>query len=144
MNEKRYTLRSAIYLLLLKQGKIFLVRRKNTGWEDGKYCVPGGHLDPNEKVSEAVKREAKEEAGIDVDTKDLKLIHTMHRRTNFDYIDLFFLTDKWIGEPKNAEPSKADDAGWFPLDNLPHNILDHQKFVIENYYKDVNFSEFGF
>lgn len=140
----RYTLRCAIYLFLIKDNKIFLVRRKNTGWEDEKYCVPGGHLDPNEKVSNAVKREAKEETGIEIDSKDLKLIHIMHRRANFDYIDFFFVVDKWTGEPKNVEEDKADDAGWFDLDKLPKNILDHQKVALDNYKNKIIFSEFGF
>lgn len=144
MNNQRYTIRCAIYLLLIKDTKIFLVRRRNTGWEDGKYCFPGGHLEPNEKLSDAVKREAKEEAGIEVDFKDVKFIQAMHRRSNVDYIDLFFMASKWIGEPKNAEEDKADDAGWFPVNNLPENILPHQKVVLKNYKKNIIFSELGF
>lgn len=143
-NSERYTIRCAIYLFLIKDKKIFLVRRKNTGWEDGKYCVPGGHLDPDEKISEAVKREVEEEAGIKIDLKDLQLVHTMHRRANFDYIDLFFTANKFNGQPKNAEVSKADDVGWFALNNLPKNILAHQKSALYHYKEGVTFSEFGF
>ena len=89
MTDQRFTLRCAVYLFLIKDNKIFLVRRKNTGWEDGKYCIPGGHLEPNEKISEAVRREAKEETGIDVDFKDVKFIQAIHRKSNFYYIDFF-------------------------------------------------------
>lgn len=121
-----------------------MLRRKNTGWEDGKYSVPGGHLEPNETVSRGVKREANEEAGVDIDLKDLKLIHAMHRKSNFDYIDLFFIVNKWKGEPKNAENHMADDAQWFSLDKLPENILTHQKLALDNYKNKINFSEIGF
>lgn len=140
----RYTLRCAIYLVLIKNDKIFLLRRKNTGWEDGKYSVPGGHLEPNETISQGVKREAKEEAGVDINLKDLKLIHAMHRKSNFDYIDLFFIVNKWKGEPKNAENHMADDGRWFSLDKLPKNILLHQKIALDNYKNKINFSEIGF
>ena len=52
-------------LLMTKQenGKkqILLSKRKNTGYKDGEYELPGGHLEENEDLYEAMIREAKEE-----------------------------------------------------------------------------------
>ena len=137
-------MRSAVYLFLLKENKIFLIRRKNTGWGDGKYVVPAGHLEPNESLTQAAVREAREEAGIEINTKSLRLVHTMHRKGDFDYVDLFFLVDKWGGEAKNAEDNMADDAQWFSIDNFPENTIEHVKAAFENYKKGIFFSEFGF
>ena len=144
MTDQRFTLRCAVYLFLIKDNKLFLLRRKNTGWEDGKYGVPAGHLEINETISQAIVREAKEEAGIEINTQNLTLVHVMHRKSNFDYIDLFFITKKWIGEPMSAEKNKADDAQWFSINDFPENTLSHIKVAFDNYKNNITFSEFGF
>ena len=56
---KRFTLLSAVHLVLIKDDKILLLRRKNTGYEDGKYSLVAGHLDGKESVTTAMIREAR-------------------------------------------------------------------------------------
>jgi len=141
---KRFTIRCAVYLFLIKANKLFLIQRKNTGWEDGKYGVPSGHLEENETVREAVFREAKEEAKIDIEKNKLKIVHIMHRKSNFDYIDLYFTIKNWKGEPTNAEEGKSDKYGWFSFDNLPNNTLTNIKVAFENYRNSILLSELGF
>jgi hypothetical protein len=43
MSTERFKLRAAAYLLLIKDGKVLLLRRSNTGWRDGEYTLPAGH-----------------------------------------------------------------------------------------------------
>lgn len=145
MVSKRFTLRAACYFLLIKKGKVLLLRRFNTGWEDGKYILISGHLEGNETVKQAMIREAGEEAGITINSKDLHIVHAIHRKSNnnLEYIDFFLLAKKWKGEPKISEPKKCDDMKWFPLNNLPENLLTYVKKAIENYQNGVSFSEFG-
>ena len=137
---ERLKLKVAVYIILIKEGKILMGRRFNTGWQDGNYGLPSGHLESGESVVEALLREVKEESGIDIRPKDVKFIHAMHRKER--YIDLFFTTDSWTGEPKVMEVDKCDDMKWFPLSNLPQNIVPSVKFVIENFQKGILFSEF--
>jgi len=146
MANKRFLLRAAVYLMLIKYGNILLVRRFNTGWQDGKYSLVSGHLDGDETVKQVMIREAKEEVGISLCPKDLHVVHAMHRRSNDDleYIDFFLLAKKWKGEPKIAEPDKCDHIKWFPLKNLPRDTLPHIKQAIKNYFNKVSFSELGF
>jgi 8-oxo-dGTP diphosphatase len=145
MTNKRFTIYSAVYLLLIKEGQILLLRRFNTGWMDGNYSVPAGHLDGKESVAQAMVREAKEEAGIKIQPEDLKVVHTMNRNSTGgrEYIDFFLVAHKWEGEPCVTEPDKCDDVRWFDLDNLPENLLPYVKLAIENYQKGVTFAEFG-
>ena len=63
----------SVQLLLENQDKILLMKRKNTGYEDGKYSLPGGHVEANEEIRKALVREAKEEIGINIKREDLKL-----------------------------------------------------------------------
>ena len=143
MNQKRYIVRCAAYVFMVRDNKLLLLRRKNTGWEDGKYGVPSGHLEENESLLAAAVREAKEESGININKSDLKMVHVMHRRVNHDYIDIYFTADKWEGEPFIAEKDKSDDLQWTHVDNLPKNTLENIKIAFTNYKNNVIFSQFG-
>lgn len=81
MSDERFRPYFAVYLMLISGNKILLARRYNTGWKDGFYGVAQGHLNGGESVTHAMVREAKEEIGISVDTKDLKVVHVMHRKS---------------------------------------------------------------
>jgi len=62
----------ASYLFLEKDGKILVARRCNTGYQDGKYQIPAGHVEMGELPTEALIRETKEEIGIDLNPADLE------------------------------------------------------------------------
>lgn len=143
MSKERFMFRSAVYLMLLRNNEILLARRFNASWENGKYSLPAGHLDGRETATEAMIREAKEEIDLDLDPKDLKVIHTMHRiAPDHEYIEFFFVTENWRDEPKIMEPDKCNDLSWFSLDKLPENLSDYLKNMIENYKKGITFSEY--
>lgn len=120
------------------------MRRYNTGFRDGEYGLPAGHLDGNETLIKAVVREAKEETGIDLSPEDLTLVHVMHRKEpTEERVDFFFITKKWTGKPKIMEPNKCDDLSWFAFDNLPDNVIPYIKKVIDSFLKNIFYSEFG-
>ncbi|MDQ3005393.1 MAG: NUDIX domain-containing protein, partial [Chloroflexota bacterium] len=52
-----------VHLLFFRQNEMLLLRRFNTGFRDGEYSVPAGHLDGGEPVMSAATREAQEEVG---------------------------------------------------------------------------------
>lgn len=137
----RFRLILSIYLILIKDGKVLLLRRANTGYEDGKYGLPSGHADGGETARAAACREALEEAGVKINPGDLKFAHAMHRLQNDERVDFFFTADKWEGEPANMEPEKCDDLNWFPLDNLPPNTIPYIKQAIEHSQSGVYYSE---
>lgn len=121
----------AVYCLLYKEGKILMYRRANTGWEDGKYGVPAGHLEKDENILEAAKRELMEETGLNVEIKDLELVLTGQRKSNNEYIDIFFIVKKYSGNPGFTEENKSDDMIWADPDNLPENTLDMIKLALD-------------
>lgn len=135
----RYKIKVAVYALLVKDGNILLIRRaKDASWQPGKYGLPAGHLEANESLAEAVTRETKEETGLDLAPESIKLVHTLHRQTR--YIDVFF-TARWRGEPSNTEPDKHDDLRFFPLAELPPNMIPSVRHALEEYQKGSIFSE---
>lgn len=137
---ERLKLKVAVYIFLIKEDKVFLSRRFNTGWQDGNYGLPSGHVEPGESVAEALLRETKEETGIELRPEEVQFAHVMHRKSI--YIDFFFVAKHWTGEPKLIEKDKCDDVQWFPLDSLPKNIVPSVRSAIENYQQGVPFSDF--
>jgi len=144
MASERFLIRSAVYLILLRNDKILLARRFNTGWMDGSYSLIAGHLDGNESVSKAMIREAKEEAGITINKKDLLPATVIHRcYPDQEYIDFFFVAKKWTGIPAIKESDKCDDMSWFSLNELPENLLSYIKEALDNYQNKTAFFESG-
>jgi 8-oxo-dGTP pyrophosphatase MutT (NUDIX family) len=141
--DEKFTLRAAVYLIPIKGNKVLLSRRYQTGWMDGKYSLIAGHIDGNESVFTAMIREASEEAGIRVRKKDLIPVKIMHRKSDREYIDFFFVAKKWNGTPKIMEPEKCDDLRWFPLNKLPRNLLAYVKEVIDSRNDDIPLIEYG-
>ena len=108
--------------ILNDKGELFLAKRsrlcKN---ERGCWETPGGSVEYGETLANAVKREIKEEYGVDI-----KLLE------QFPASDHIIPSDKqhWVAtsflakikkgqEPKIMEPTRCDAIGWFPLDKLP-------------------------
>ncbi len=75
--KSRFKIKAAVFLLLIQGNEILLLRRFNTGIDDGCYVVPMGCIDGNETLTDALFRESKEEANI-VPVKT-KFAHLMNR-----------------------------------------------------------------
>ena len=90
-------------------------------------------------------RRAEEEAGIRLKLIDLEVAHVMHRYKpdEREYIDVYLQIDTWEGEVINKEPEKCDELKWFPLDDLPSNIVPEVKIAIENIEKKNFYSDVG-
>jgi ADP-ribose pyrophosphatase YjhB (NUDIX family) len=130
--------------LLKKDGKIALILREHTSWMNDHYSLPAGKVEKKESYTQAAIREAKEEAGIDVATKDLKYIHTMHRNEGLEWVDVFFEVTNWQGQPHNAEPHKHGELAWFSLNDLPKNTIPSLKVALEAIQRGELYSEYGF
>lgn len=145
----RFKFIPSCYLLLIRDGKILLSCRANTGFQDGNWGLPSGHFEGDESASAATAREVQEEVGLVIPEQDLQCVHVMHRRggpgqrKENERIDFFFTPEKWTGEPINAEPDKCSAIEWFPLDQLPENTIDYVRKAIGYYTSGVQFSEYG-
>jgi 8-oxo-dGTP diphosphatase len=132
-----------VHLLFLQDKKILLLRRANTGYEDGNYNVVAGHVEFGESVTQAAIREAFEEIGVTLQIIDLQVVHVMSRKAENERIDFFWVIRHWSGDIENKEPEKCDDLSWVALDALPHNINPYLKYAIEKYQAGIFYSEYG-
>ena len=143
MSEK-FKLVATVHIFLVKdKDEILLLRRFNTGYEDGNYSVIAGHIDGNEEVTTAAIREAKEEAGIEIQPSDIEVVGVMHRKGTDERVDFFLAASMWSGSIVNTEPDKCDDLSWHSVHDLPVNMVAYVRRALENYRKGKFFDSFG-
>lgn len=132
--------RTAVFVILERDNHIFMLRRKDTGWNDGRLTLPSGHVDKGEGVRSAATREVKEEAGVTVKEGDLTFVHAHYC---FDtYTNYYFRANVWEGEPILNEPHLASEAVWVSKNNIPKDTIFHVRHMFaeiekNNYFSDV-------
>lgn len=132
----------AVYLLLKNsENQILMSKRANTGFMDGYYSLPSGHVDENESATEALERESLEE--INITPTNYKLVHTLHIKTvtqNIEttYVSLFFESERFNGEIINLEKEKCEELIWVDINNLPTNVIPDLAMVINHIKKGQN------
>lgn len=149
MARRRFQVTPAVHLVLRREREVLLLRRFNTGYEDGNYSLPAGHLDGAETVSVAMIREAAEEVGVVISPADLRMAHVMHRNVAAqgagpqERVDFFLAARRWQGTPVIGEPDKCDEVAWYPVTALPGNVVPYVRSALECCQRGVSFSEFG-
>ncbi len=131
-------------MLLLQRDRVLLLRRCNTGYEDGKLSVVAGHVEPGESVTQAALRETREEVGLTLSAAALRVVGVMHRHSDDDRVDFFLacrLDDG--GEPRNREPEKCSELVWSDIAELPADTVPYMRAGIDNFRRGVWFREFG-
>lgn len=131
-----------VHLLFFRENQILLLRRFNTGYADGQYSVPAGHLDGGETVMAAAVREAEEETGLHLDVNHIVFSSVMHRMEEEERVDFFVHVRRWHAEPVNTEPDKCDELRWVNVNDLPENTVPYVRQAIQNHRTGVVFHEF--
>jgi 8-oxo-dGTP pyrophosphatase MutT (NUDIX family) len=142
---KRHTNIVSCFLILEKNNKVLLLKRANTGFYDGQYSLVAGHVDPGETFTQAMIREAKEEAGLDLKPDNLETVHVMHRKSLVDQserVDVYFKAKRWQPQPRNCEPDKCSELKWFNLDNLPQETVPFVRKILTE-LRGEEYSEWG-
>lgn len=110
---------TGVHVWLEREGQVLLMRRAGTGFFDGLYSLPGGHVEEGESLRDTAVREMREELAIELAPAALAVVGVMHRRSDTNRIDFFLRADQWCGEPVIAEPHRCDGLKWCRLDDLP-------------------------
>ena len=98
----------------LQQTQYFLTKRLADAHQGGKWEFPGGKVESDESVAQALAREIKEEVAIEVLTCSPLIT------INHDYVDKavcleVFVVDNYLGEPTAQE---GQEQGWFTIDEF--------------------------
>jgi nucleoside triphosphatase len=77
-------------LIVNSKGDVLIVR--SSKWND-KFTVPGGHIELGERAEDAIKREVKEETGLDVEPVELLLVQQAIYPENYYKHEHFIFMD---------------------------------------------------
>jgi len=124
-----------VILLITMNGRVLLRERANTGYGDGAYEPPSGQLADRETIVDTAIRVASD-AGIMIGTENVSLAHVMHDVSGDGRIAFFLSVSGWDGQ------STSPDARWFPVGNLPTNMLDRARVALRNYAGGMRFSTY--
>ena len=108
---------------------VLLIQRKADPFR-GKWALPGGFVDENERLVDAARRELKEETGVE--QADLEQLHTFGdpgRDPRGWTVSVVYLA---LVSPDQLNPTAGDDAaavGWYPLAELPPLAFDHAEIL---------------
>lgn len=133
-------------VILRKEGRVFWKARQNSSFLNGFWSLPAGHLEGEETVIDAALRELKEEAGVSTFKKYLKLVH-FQTQIGTDGIrnHVYFEVSKWIGEPRNAEPTKASLVAWIdPLKEKRKKYVPSELLALKCISKGEMYSEYDY
>jgi ADP-ribose pyrophosphatase YjhB (NUDIX family) len=135
-----------IHLLLVSNGDLLLGRRANTGYGDGAYEPPSGRLAERETLVEAAVRVAAAQVGIALDPARMSLAHVLHDVSGAGRMAFFLTADGWPDEASPMPPVQAarsySDFGWYPLTDLPANMIDRARVAVRNYAAGARFSTY--
>ena len=130
-------------VMVLKDNKILLGLRnpnkekaKSELQGQGTWTMPGGKVEFMEKLSDAAKRELKEETNLDAIELDLLCISDDMTNTAH-YVTIGFIAKEYKGNVKIMEPETILEWKWFDLNNLPENLYKPSAQCIKKYKKRV-------
>lgn len=107
--------------IINKEGKVLLGKRKGL-LAPNEYAAPGGHLEFGESFEESLKKEVKEETGLEIGKIELLNVDNVLRyikSINKHYVTLSFLAEYIGGTPTVKEADKCESWDWYSLNNLP-------------------------
>lgn len=124
--------------LLHRDGKYLLQNRVSSDWHG--YALPGGHVEPNESIVESVKREMKEETGLDVINPRLCGIKQFPKNGG-RYLVFLFEATEFSGELRSSDEG---EMRWLSREQLKSvKTVDDLDLLIDTML-DPNLSEFQY
>lgn len=126
-NQRPYV---GIGVVILKEGKILLGKRKNAAGE-GEYACPGGNLEHMESIVACARRETAEETGIEIGNIRLLCLANVTAYGKKHYMSLMMAADWVAGEPRVMEPEKCEGWEWYDPERLPSPIFSTVPAAVE-------------
>jgi ADP-ribose pyrophosphatase YjhB (NUDIX family) len=120
----------AVNAIIFTSPSCFILTRRE---DNNRWCLPGGIIEVGESVEEALKREVKEEIGVNCEIEKLVGIYSTNNIketciTNMSSIILAFRCNILEGIPNVSE--EVAEIGLFTINNLPQDIIENQKIRI--------------
>jgi 8-oxo-dGTP diphosphatase len=121
---------AAVFAFFGKKAKLLLIKRGNEPFK-GKWAVPGGFVDMDEELEDAVARELKEETGLEgVPLEQMHTFGKCGRDPRGRQITIVFMGVLDKRPPKIKGGDDAAKAKWFDIEKLPKDLaFDHDEVI---------------
>ncbi len=122
-------------VIVNERGELFLARRgplaKN---ERGLWEFPGGSVEFGERLADALKREIREEYGMEIEVGALlDVVDHILPEEGQHWVSPTYLCRLLSGEPKILEPGKCTEIGWFRVEDVPEDLTMITRENLKNY-----------
>ena len=120
--QEKFTV-SAAAVIRNTDGEVLLLNhilRPSSGWG-----LPGGFLASFEQPDEAIRRELREETGLELKNVEMFRVRTIRR-----HIEILFTADA-IGEA-TVQSREITEVGWFGVDELPDGLPRSQRAIVRS------------
>lgn len=109
---------------MIRSGHHILLGRRGKDPNRGLYVLPGGGVEDNESLENALRREIKEETGLDIESDKNRWLHPYIIELSDRVIMVVDVSVKRRNDYYDAPVSGGDlyDVAWFPLDSLPSDM----------------------
>jgi 8-oxo-dGTP diphosphatase len=131
--------RVGVGVMIVRDGRVLMARRVS-GQRPGWWGWMGGQLEFGETLQACARREAQEEAGVDVTNLRLLCISSIIVEDQH-WIDVEFLGDIASGEPQTAAPDELTEWAWYPIDDLPGPIFEPAELALRSYRTGILVNE---
>ena len=119
---------------ILNEKKELLLQLRNKAPEKEYWSIPGGKVEMFETFEDAVKREIKEEIGVEIEVGELiGICDHIIKVEEKHWVSPSYLCRIVKGEPRIMEPTKHLDMQWFSLNQLPEKLTITTQFAIQKY-----------
>lgn len=122
MTQSRFTVTVGA-VIFDEQNRVLLLHhrfRPGNGWG-----IPGGFINPKEQAEDAIRRELREEIGLEVSQLEIAFIRTLQQ---YNQVEIIFRANACNeAHPSSLEISRAE---WFNLEALPSEMSLYQKSLI--------------
>lgn len=123
----------SVNAIIEDKGKVLLVKRRKEPFK-GYWSLPGGYVEYGESVEEALRREVKEEVGIDIEIDRLLNVYSdPFRHIAKHTIAIVYKASIVNGKISNNE--EISDAKFFSKEEIPEILAFDHKKMIEDYLK---------
>lgn len=112
-----------------EHGRVLLLKhvfRVGSGWG-----IPGGFMEKGEQPEDAIRRELREEVGLELESARLVFVRTLKRPTQVEI--MFHCRPSGRAAPQSVE---VKQAAWFEPDELPPGLSRDQRHLIERVLGD--------
>jgi 8-oxo-dGTP diphosphatase len=106
---------------IVRDGRVLLVKRLRPP-EAGAWSLAGGKVEFLEPVADAILREVREELGVEIVLERLLAVVETIGLAGQHWVSPVYLARLTLGEPRNCEPEKHGEIGWFALDRPPEPL----------------------